>query len=80
MALPLTGLLVLLTPFECQDQIVGRHLRKLEQLKFAAVREGGKIGRIAQSPFGILPLQAQVECRIARGRVPAVAHERPVDE
>ena len=41
MALPLTGLLVLLTPFECQDQIVGRHRRKLEQLKLAAVRESG---------------------------------------
>jgi hypothetical protein len=68
------------TPFECQDQIVGRHLRKLEQLKSATVRESGKIGHIAQAPFGILPLQTQIECRIARGRVPTVAHERPVDE
>src|SRR5205807_9947331 len=68
------------TPFERQDQIVGRHLRKLEKCKLAAVRESGKIGHIAQAPFGILPLQAQIECRIARGRVPAVAHEWSVDE
>jgi hypothetical protein len=59
-------------------QIICRHPHDSIELETLALRQRRNIVEIADAPFRIPMLQSGVEICVARRRVPAALHERPI--